>query len=48
MITNFLGKSTDSGNLGRDVALLAIPVSLAIIIQLTFLKPMVADMQEDK
>ncbi len=48
MITKFLGKSTDSGNLGRDVALLAIPVALAIILQLTFLRPKVADMQEEK
>lgn len=47
MITKILGKSTDSGNLGRDMAFLAILVVIAIILQLTMLKPTVADMQED-
>ncbi|HBL78223.1 MAG: MFS transporter [Bacteroidetes bacterium GWF2_42_66] len=47
MITNFLGKSTDSGNLGRDMAMLSIPVAIAIVLQLTMLKPKVADKQED-
>jgi MFS family permease len=42
-ITGILGKSTDAGNLGRDMALLAIPVGLAIIVQLRFLKPVSAD-----
>lgn len=42
-ITGLLGKSTDAGHLGRDMALLAIPVALAIIIQLRFLKPVHAD-----
>jgi MFS family permease len=43
LITSFLGKSTDSGHLGRDMALLAIPVALAVILQLVALKPEVAD-----
>ena len=47
MITKFLGKSTDSGSLGRDMAFLAIPVAIAIVLQLTMLKPTVADKQED-
>ena len=47
LITNLLGKSSDSGNLGHDMALLAIPVAIAITIQLTTLKPTVADKQED-
>jgi len=43
LITSFLGKSTDSGHLGRDIALLAIPVALAVILQLAALKPAVAN-----
>ncbi len=47
VVTVFLGKSTDAGSLGPDVALLAIPVVLAIILQLTVLKPKFADKIED-
>jgi ACS family D-galactonate transporter-like MFS transporter len=47
VITVFLGKSTDAGSLGHDVALLAIPVVLAIILQLTVLNPKYADKVED-
>ncbi len=43
LITKFLGKSMDDGNLGRDMALLAIPVIIAIILQLTMLKPETSD-----
>ena len=43
MITNILGKSSDSGHLGRDLAMLAVPVFLAILLQLNFLKPKVTD-----
>jgi MFS family permease len=39
MITEFLGKSTDKGNLGKDFAMLAIIVVAALVIQLTFLRP---------
>jgi len=46
-ITSWLGKSTDTGNLGRDMALLAIPVAVAVILLLTTLKPEVADKTED-
>ena len=42
-ITDLLGKSTDSGNLGRDLAMLAIPVALAVVLLLTTLKPKFAD-----
>lgn len=38
-ITNWLGKSTDAGRLGKDFALLGGVVLLALIIQLTFLRP---------
>jgi hypothetical protein len=46
-ITSLLGKSTDSGNLGQDIALLAIPVAVVIVLQLATLKPVFADKQED-
>ena len=42
-ITNLLGKSTDSGHLGHDFALLSIPVLLALIVQLVFLRPKVSN-----
>ena len=45
VITSFLGKSSDSGQLGRDMAFLAIPVALAILLQLTMLKPITANME---
>jgi MFS family permease len=38
-ITNLLGKSTDAGNLGKDFAMLAVIVFVALIVQLTFLRP---------
>ena len=47
VVTIFLGKSTDAGSLGPDIAFLAIPVVLAIILQLTVLKPKFADKLED-
>jgi hypothetical protein len=46
-VTELLGRSTDSGNLGRDMALLAIPVAAAVLLQLTMLKPEFADKTED-
>ena len=45
-ITNWLGKSTDSGNLGRDFAMLAGIVLLALAVQLAFLRPKVNDYDE--
>jgi len=47
LITWLLGRSTDSGHLGRDMALLSIPVLVALALQLIVLKPAVADMTED-
>ncbi|HNR15149.1 MAG TPA: MFS transporter [Chitinophagaceae bacterium] len=38
-ITDLLGKSTDSGKLGKDFAMLAGIVAVALIIQLLFLRP---------
>ena len=42
-ITDLLGKSTDAGNLGKGFAMLSGIVLLALIIQLSFLKPKVND-----
>ncbi|MEY4336379.1 MAG: hypothetical protein RLZZ45_1298 [Bacteroidota bacterium] len=39
IITSYLGKSTDQGNLGKDFAMLGIVVLAVICIQLYFLKP---------
>ena len=47
-ITSWLGKSTDAGNLGRDMALLAIPVAAAVALLLINLRPDVADKTEDR
>jgi MFS family permease len=43
LITDWLGKSTDKGNLGQSFALLAGVVLVAVLIQLAFLKPKVRD-----
>lgn len=42
-ITDFLGKSTDKGNLGHDFAIMAGIVLVVLIVQLTFLRPKVND-----
>lgn len=46
-VTDWLGKSTDKGNLGKDFALLAGVVVVAVIIQLAFLRPKVRDFIEN-
>jgi len=43
LVTHWLGKSTDAGSLGPDLALLAIPVAMAIFLQLVTLKPKTND-----
>ncbi|HET7119340.1 MAG TPA: MFS transporter, partial [Hanamia sp.] len=40
-ITDLLGESSDAGNLGRSFAMLAGIVLIALIIQLSFLRPKV-------
>lgn len=45
-ITDWLGKSTDAGHLGRDFAMLSIIVFVALVIQLFFLRPKVLDYDE--
>lgn len=42
-ITDFLGKSTDAGRLGKDFAVMAIVVALALLLQLFFLRPTTQD-----
>lgn len=46
-ITNLLGKSTDAGNLGHDFAMLAVLVAVALVIQLFFLRPKTANMEDN-
>lgn len=46
-ITDFLGKSTDAGNLGKDFAMLAGVVAVALLIQLYFLRPRANDFDND-
>ena len=45
-ITNLLGKSSDAGNLGKDFAMLALIVLVALAVQLYFLRPKVNDITE--
>ncbi|GHT65062.1 MFS transporter [Bacteroidia bacterium] len=43
-VTKVLGQSVDAGHLGRDFALLSLVVVVAVILQLTVLKPKTANM----
>jgi len=45
-ITILLGKSIDAGNLGADFALLAVAVLIALIVQLSFLRPKTQNMND--
>ncbi len=47
LVTTWLGKSTDAGHLGRDLAILVIPVTVALILLLTILKPVTPDKKGD-
>ena len=47
LITSLLGRSTDAGRLGRDMALLAVPVTAAILLQLALVRPTVANRTDD-
>jgi MFS family permease len=44
-ITDFLGKSSDAGSLGRDFAIMALVVFFALALQLIFLRPTTQDVQ---
>jgi MFS family permease len=46
LITNWLGKSTDAGNLGRDFTLLAAVVVVAVVLQLSILRPKSTDLRD--
>ena len=46
-ITDFLGRSTDAGDLGHDFAMLAGVVLVALVIQLIFLRPTVNNKLDD-
>ncbi len=45
-ITDWLGKATDKGNLGKDFAMLAGIVAVALIIQISFLRPKTNDFSD--
>lgn len=45
-ITDVLGKSTDSGSLGKDFAMLSVIVFIALVIQLYFLRPKFNDFED--
>lgn len=47
-ITDLLGKSTDAGNLGKDFAMLAGIVVVALVIQISFLRPRVNDFTSEQ
>jgi len=47
-ITDLLGKATDAGNLGKDFALMAGIVFIALVIQLYFLRPKTNDFADVK
>jgi MFS family permease len=42
-VTDFFGRSTDAGNLGKSFAMLSVIVLLALVVQLYFLRPKVRD-----
>lgn len=46
-ITNFLGKSTEKGHLGKSFAMLSVIVVFAIIIQIFFLHPKTNDLKDN-
>ena len=45
-VTDWLGKSTDAGNLGKSFAMLSFIVLVALIIQISFLRPKANDFDE--
>ena len=46
IITGFLGKTVDAGNLGKNFAMLAVVIVVTIVLQLTALKPKTINMTE--
>jgi MFS family permease len=47
VITNWLGKSVDAGNLPRDFALMTIVVAVVIVLNLVVLRPQVIDKKDE-
>ncbi|WP_341840225.1 MFS transporter [Chitinophaga caseinilytica] len=47
LITGWLGRSTDAGNLGRDFALMSVVILAAVIMLLVTLKPKSRDFQDE-
>ncbi len=47
LITEFLGKSADAGNMRGDFAMLSVTVILAIVLQLVVLKPVTVNKTDD-
>ncbi|MEG1545314.1 MAG: MFS transporter [Tannerellaceae bacterium] len=47
LVTNMLGRSTDAGHLGEDLALLAGLVLVALIVQIAFLRPTVVNKTDE-
>lgn len=43
LVTDWMGKSTDTGNLGQSFAMLSVIVLIALIIQISFLRPKAND-----
>jgi MFS family permease len=46
VITGFLGKTVDAGNLGKNFAMLGVVIVVTIVLQLTALKPKTINMTE--
>lgn len=46
-ITDYLGRSTDAGNLGKSFAMLSAIVALALVIQVSFLRPKTNDFVDE-
>jgi len=46
VITGFLGKTVDAGNLGKNFAMLGVVIVITIVLQLTALKPKTINMTE--
>ena len=44
LITDFLGKSTDAGHLGRDFSLMSLVIVAAVVMLLALLKPKTSDL----
>jgi sugar phosphate permease len=46
LVTQWLGKATDAGHLGRDFSLLTVIVLVAVVMLLVFLRPKTQEFQD--